>query len=230
MMAMGILFAGSPAVCVQATGKAVVVEDNQSTKGPKMEDVSLQETYYSEYEIYSEGIAGQFFFYTNVPNNGITNQSVSIDIPANIYYTVQKDGIDIAYASKQTLSKMGTYVFRMTVVKNPEAPVSEQIVYNATYNFRIQPKPHKQENDSEYESVEENIEEFISELPISQIVEETQIVETQTEEIQEVLSQEVQTDITSKLSYDLNTGNYIQYFEDGYYLECSVFHSFYRIL
>lgn len=214
VIALGIFLSTGMTMSVKAeNNKSTGVEENQSTKGPKVEDVTLQETYHGEYEIYSERIGGKFYFYTNTPNNGITSQPVSLDIPANIYYTVQKDGVDIAYTSKQKLSQMGTYVFQMSAVKNPTSPVSEQIVYNTTYSFRIQPKPYVPESDTEDDWSEDFMEE---------IIEEPEIIETQVEETEEPYFEEEITGISTEFTYDFNTGNYIRYFEEDYYLECSV--------
>lgn len=167
---------------------AVYIEDNQSETGPSVQEVTLEETYYSDYEIYSESIAGYYFFYASTGNNSITDQSVYLDIPANITYTVQKDGVDFSYTSKQRISEMGTYVFEMTAVKNPEAPIAEQEIYQATYNFRIQQKASESVSEDEadhyadydsfsfYELEEDSTEELTEtvetvEMPIEEITE-----------------------------------------------------------
>lgn len=113
------------------------------TGGPNVVDTSLTEQYYSDYDIYSESIGGQYFFYTNAANNGMTDQPVSIDFPANISYTMEKDGVPTEYLSKQTVSDYGTYLFRISITEDASKPVSEQTVYKAVYVFRIQPKVEK---------------------------------------------------------------------------------------
>lgn len=122
---------------------SVIIEDNQQQTGPSVEKVSLSETYYEEYEIFSESFADSYFFYTSAGNNSVTDKAVYVDIPAGLSYVLKKDGVEMGYQSRQKLSGTGTYVFKLSVVSNPEAPVSEQVVYEAVYNFRIQPKTKK---------------------------------------------------------------------------------------
>jgi hypothetical protein len=123
-----------------AASADIKIEDNYKVDGPNVEEITLSETYYEDFGVYSESIGGYYFFYTNVGNNGMTDQPVSVDLPANLVYTVQKDGVTIPYTSKQTVSEMGTYLFKITAVKNPEKPLAEQTIYTTTYNFRIQQK------------------------------------------------------------------------------------------
>jgi hypothetical protein len=123
-----------------AASADIKIEDNYKVDGPKVEEITLSETYYQDFGVYSESIGGYYFFYTNVGNNGITDQPVSVDLPANLVYTLQKDGVTIPYTSRQTVSEMGTYLFKITAVKNPEKPLAQQTIYTTTYNFRIQPK------------------------------------------------------------------------------------------
>lgn len=110
---------------------------------PSVQDVSLSEQYYSDYDMYEEGIAGQFYFYSNTGNGSITDESVYVDIPSNITYTVELDGQPIAYQSKERLTARGTYVFRLDVVYTSSEALSQQTEYRATFRFRIQDKPLK---------------------------------------------------------------------------------------
>ena len=111
--------------------------------GPQVIEVTPTEQYYEDYDIYSESINGQYFFYANVSNNGITDQPVSVDFPANMTYTMEKDGVVTEYLSKQQVSDYGTYLFRITVNEDPTKPVSEQTLYKSVFVFRIQPKVEK---------------------------------------------------------------------------------------
>lgn len=111
--------------------------------GPKLVDVTPTERYYEEYDIYSESINGQYFFYSNVGNNGMTSKPVSVDFPANISYTMEKDGVVTPYTSKQKVSDYGTYLFRILITEDAAKPVSEQTVYRSVFMFRIQPKAEK---------------------------------------------------------------------------------------
>ena len=123
-------------------------EDEEETEfaGPGVKKVSLTERYHSDYNTYEESIADLFFLYTNVANGGMTNEEVYIDIPANVLYTMEKDGVQMEYVSKQKVWANGTYVLRLTAVENPELPLSEQTEYQAVFRFRIQDKPVSTEN------------------------------------------------------------------------------------
>lgn len=116
-------------------------EETAAFSGPDVAKVTLSEQYHEEYKIYEEAIANAFFLYTNVANGGMTDEPVSIDIPVNVLYTMEKDGVQIAYTSGQKLYERGTYVLRLTAVENPELPLSEQTEYQTVFRFRIQEKP-----------------------------------------------------------------------------------------
>lgn len=130
-----------------STGK-LKVEDSGEQKGPQVQEVTLRETYHADFLVYTESIEDRFFLYSNIGNNGMTDKPVYVDIPQNISYTVEKDGVPFSYTSKQQVGENGTYVFWFTVVKNPEAPLSEQVIYKTTFNFRIQPRPELPDQNS----------------------------------------------------------------------------------
>lgn len=200
-------------------------EETTGFSGPGVNKVSLQEQYHEDYKVYEQSIADLFFLYTTVSNGGMTDEAVTIDIPANVLYTMEKDGTEIGYTSGQAVRERGTYVLRLTAVENPELPLSEQTEYQAVFRFRIQDKPpvEKEEtraalswNDSEvlvyveepeetaeYQTEEETPEETES-------LEETEVFEEETEEesseeesseeeisLEETESSEVQTEETA---------------------------------
>lgn len=113
----------------------------ETATGPTVKEIQLSETYHEEFQIYTESIDGRFFIYSNVSNNGMTDLPVSLDIPSNVSYRVEKDGSEFSYTSKQSLTETGTYVFYFTAVKDDSLPLSKQTIYETTFNFRIQPKP-----------------------------------------------------------------------------------------
>lgn len=115
---------------------------------PSKKTVALSEQYYDDYEIYEEGIDGEFYFYTNVPNGGITDQSVYIDFPANVTYTAELNGQTITYYSQQPMTAKGTYVFRITAIYSAGGALSQQTEYHATFRFRIQDKVVKKETET----------------------------------------------------------------------------------
>ncbi|MDO5408784.1 MAG: hypothetical protein Q4F28_15865, partial [Eubacteriales bacterium] len=116
------------------------VRDSEGVTGPQVLEIQMSETYHEDYDVYTQSIEGRFFIYTNVSNNGITDQPVYLDIPGNVSYRAEKDGVPMAYTTKQKVSEMGTYLFYFTAVKDSSKPLAEQIIYETTFNFRIQPK------------------------------------------------------------------------------------------
>lgn len=123
-------------------GPGVVMdEDTASQSGPTVKKVTLTERYHDEYKTYEESMADVFFLYTNVGNGGLTDQPVTIDIPANVTYTIEKDGALWEYTAGQAITERGTYVLKLTGVENPELPLSRQTEYQAVFRFRIQEKP-----------------------------------------------------------------------------------------
>lgn len=124
-------------------------EETDEFEGPGVNKVSLREQYHEDYKIYEESIADLFFLYTSVANGGMTDKAVTIDIPSNILYTMEKDGTGIAYTSGQSIQERGTYVLRLIAVENPELPLSEQTEYQAVFRFRIQDKPPVEKEEAE---------------------------------------------------------------------------------
>lgn len=124
-----------------ATQAATVAEvgTEAQTSGPTVYETSLSETYHEEYGVYEEGLNDLCYLYTNVENGGLTDQAVKIDIPANVTYTMEKDGVGIGYTSGQAVSDRGSYVLRISVTDTSKS-FSQQTVYKAVFRFRIQEK------------------------------------------------------------------------------------------
>lgn len=132
-------------------GPGVVLdeEDADTNSGPTVKKVTLSERYHEEYKTYEESIADVFFLYTNVANGGITDQPVTIDIPVNVTYTMEKDGAPWSYEAGQRLTERGTYVLKLSGVENLDLPLSRQTEYEAVFRFRIQEKPPAESSGSE---------------------------------------------------------------------------------
>lgn len=124
-------------------------EEQDITAGPAVSQVTLAEQYHDEYKIYEESINDLFFFYTNVSNGGITNENVTLDMPQNIFCSVEKDGAEYDYVPGQIFSEYGTYVVRVTAVEDTSVPFSEQREYRALFRFRIQAKPPEETQEGE---------------------------------------------------------------------------------
>ncbi len=124
-------------------------KEQEVTAGPAVTQVALAEQYHEEYKIYEESINGLFFFYTNVSNGGITDQNVTLDMPQNVFCSVEKDGAEYDYVPGQTFSEYGTYVVRVTAVEDTSVPFSEQKEYRALFRFQIQEKPPEETEEGE---------------------------------------------------------------------------------
>ncbi len=122
-------------------GAATAETDSTVLTGPYVEQVTLQERYHEEYKVYEESMADLFFFYASVGNGGITHEAVTLDIPQNISYTMEMDGLPYAYQSGQPVGAYGTYVVRLTGIEDETVPFYEQKEYRAVFRFRIQAKP-----------------------------------------------------------------------------------------
>lgn len=161
----------NPSTVVKQNG--ITIENNtaaNSTSGsnssgtttgslPSKKIIALSEQYYEDYAMYEEGIDGQFYFYSNIGNGQITDQSVYIDFPANLTYTAELNGQPITYISKQPMTTQGTYVFRITAIYKEGTSLSQQTEYQTTFRFRIQDKPVQkktQETAQETTSAAEN--------------------------------------------------------------------------
>ncbi len=142
-----------PGYVSQSEAEIEIEEENVTFQGPSVKKVSLYETYYELYDTYEESIADTYFLYANVSNGGLTHEPVSIDIPANVEYTMEKDGIPIPYVSKQLVGEKGTYVLRLTAIEDPGLPFSEQTEYQAVFRFRIQDEPPETEEETNAEEI-----------------------------------------------------------------------------
>ena len=126
-------------------GLAAALNVDSGFTGPVVGQTNLVEKYHEAYKTYEESLAGIFFLYSNVGNGGITHEPVMVDIPANLSYVMEKDGVPTPYVSRQKLTEYGTYVFKLSGIENPDLPLSEQVEYKATFRFRIQDKPPVEE-------------------------------------------------------------------------------------
>lgn len=112
---------------------------------PLVNQVTLKEQYHEDYKVYEESLADLFFFYSNVGNGGITHESVYLDIPQNLSYTIELNGAAWDYIPGQPISSYGTYVVRLRGIEDTSLPLYEQKEYQAVFRFRIQEKPPEEE-------------------------------------------------------------------------------------
>lgn len=133
----------------QAGAQSGARDQARVTEGPSVTQVTLKEQYHQEYKVYEEAMGDLFFFYTNVSNGGITDKSVILDIPQNMFCTMEKDGVLVDYIPGQPVSGYGTYVAKLTAVEDTSVPFSEQKEYRALFRFRIQEKPAGEAEESQ---------------------------------------------------------------------------------
>ena len=136
---------GPGAVLAPAAGSVVTLENsvNSTTgtqNGPKVTEITLRESRYDDYGVYSEAMSDSMFIYSSVANNGITDQPVTLEFPAQMRCTAEKDGVPFTYTSGTPVSEYGTYVMKFLVVTNPSAPVISQNVLRSVFTFHIRKK------------------------------------------------------------------------------------------
>ena len=125
-----------------AEGKSGDLGGSSQVNGPTVVEVSISEKFHEDFGVYEEALNNSQFFYATVSNGGITDKGVSVELPANMEYVLEKDGLEIPYTSGQTLAERGSYVLRITVIEDPSLPFSEQKLYKSTFRFRIQERLH----------------------------------------------------------------------------------------
>ena len=128
--------------------EALEEQTNTGFSGPTVTQVNLGQIYHADYKTYELSMGDQFFIYSNVGNGAMTHEPVMIDLPANVAYTVEKDGVPYEYVSKQYIYGKGTYVMKLMGIENKNAPLSEQKEYQATFRFRIQDPPPVEETEA----------------------------------------------------------------------------------
>ncbi len=129
-------------------GPGMIRVESEVEAAPVVNESNLSEQYHSDYQIYEESLAGRFFFYSSVANGGITHEAVTLDMPANLIYSFEKDGSPWSWTPGQKISAYGTYVMSITAVEDTSLPLSEQVEYNAVFRFRIQEKPPEPETEA----------------------------------------------------------------------------------
>lgn len=114
----------------------VVNSDNTMTT-----TVDMAETYDEVYGLYEESISNEFFIYSTVSNGGISSDPVIIDIPANVDFTLEKNGKKAKYTSGAKIKKKGNYVLRLTAV-------SGDTTYKSTFRFSIRDAAEKKKENT----------------------------------------------------------------------------------
>lgn len=95
---------------------------------------TLSQSYHQDYDTYELGLNGRYFFYSNVGNGDFTSKPVRIEIPVNMSYSLEKDGLPLAYVQGTEIKNLGSYVLTVSASKT-EGTVTT--VYVGYYRFRI---------------------------------------------------------------------------------------------
>ncbi len=120
----------------QASTSETEPEEPQQS-GPTVINATIIETYHENYRQYEESILGIAFFYSTVSNGDITSDPVVLDFPDGMIVTAQKDGREYSYSSGQTISDLGSYVFRIVIPADDTLPAAAQTEYHSVFRFRI---------------------------------------------------------------------------------------------
>ncbi len=135
----------SPAASAASAGSTAPVQGTvhtgiDPTTGLKTvtTEVNLGQSYHQDYDTYELSINGKFFFYSNVGNGDIISKPVTLEMPANIFFTCEKDGVPYAVKSGAPIKEKGTYVLTITA---SETAGDTMMIYRTSYRFRIASKP-----------------------------------------------------------------------------------------
>ena len=218
--------------------EALEEEPDAGFSGPSVTQVELTQVYHEAYKTYELAMGNQFFLYSNVGNGALTHEPVMIDIPVNVAYTVEKDGIPYEYVSQQYISEKGTYVMKLMGIENKDAPLSEQKEYQATFRFRIQDEPPMEESEGAAENeastgtgslFETTTPSASTDIPViappnTDVAEETTApAETEDPAETEALpAPGTMGPVPREQKFELATGNYIVTLENGKQLTTSV--------
>lgn len=118
-------YAGAVGNSASADDEAVPAVAQQQTY-----EYTLQGTYHAEFGLYEFEFAGKYF-YTNIDNGAITTTAAQLDFPADITYSLKKDGNDTAYQNQASITEPGSYVFTLETDSYGNQ-------YYAVFRFRLQ--------------------------------------------------------------------------------------------
>lgn len=155
--------------------KADGIETEVSYTGPTALESSLQVTLYEkynqEYGLYEESMGDMFFFYSNVGNGSFSSKPVMLDIPENVNYELEKNGVVIPYLASQEIAEVGNYVLRLT-------GVYEATSYSATFRFTIRtPEIEQTEETAQTEPLAD--EQSVTDAEESLVIDENDEIDTE---------------------------------------------------
>lgn len=99
--------------------------------------MQIAETYNYEYDLYEEVMNNRFVFYSTVSNGGITDKSVSVELPKNVTCKMEKDGEEVPFANRMTIDEIGSYALNLFVDSKDVYGAEENTVYFGLFRFKI---------------------------------------------------------------------------------------------
>ncbi len=97
-------------------------------------ELTLSQSYHSDYDMFELGLNGRFFFYSNVGNGDITYKPVKLTIPANLIYSCEKDGVPVSYVQGTEIKNLGSYVVTVVATQTTGTTTTNYVGY---FRFRI---------------------------------------------------------------------------------------------
>ena len=117
--------------------------------------MEIAENYNYEYDLYEEVMNNRFVFYSTVSNGGITDESVSVELPKNVTCKMEKDGEEVPFANRMTIDEIGSYALNLFVDSKDVYGAEENTVYFGLFRFKII-EPKVTEAETEYIAPQES--------------------------------------------------------------------------
>ena len=106
--------------------------------------MEIEEKFNYDYNLYEEVMNNRFVFYSTVSNGGITDKSVSVELPKNVSCTMEKDGEEVPFVNRMDIDEIGSYVLNLLVDSKDVYGAEENTVYFGLFRFKIvEPKPEE---------------------------------------------------------------------------------------
>lgn len=144
--ALACVMAAALSVGAHATAASTAKPDTSAAQEEEIEYIraDLEETYIKSYDLYEQVMYGQIVFYTNVGNGEIISKPVTIELPAELEATLERDGKEIKFTNNAEISQLGSYSLTVIAKGKDILGGKENERYYGLFRFRIM------ENDGSY--------------------------------------------------------------------------------
>ena len=123
---------------------AEAVLDTETEAKISYAPMEIEEKFNYDYNLYEEVMNNRFVFYSTVSNGGITDKSVSVELPKNVSCTMEKDGEEVPFVNRMEIDEIGSYVLNLLVDSKDVYGAEENTVYFGLFRFKIvEPKPEE---------------------------------------------------------------------------------------